>query len=63
MFGARKSASSREHAIHPARNRRNVSLSPANAASPSRHRLQCTWQELPTQACSGFAMNVIEHPC
>ena len=60
--GARKRASSFEHAIQPARKRLKVSDSPAKEFSPSRQRLACTWQELPIQVWSGLAMKVIEHP-
>jgi hypothetical protein len=62
IVGAKKIASSRAHAIQPARNCRKVSLSPANAFTPSRQRLACTWHELPIQVWSGLAMNVIEQP-
>src|SRR5947209_19048261 len=59
IVGARKSASSRAPAIHPARNRSNTEGSAANAFSPSRHSDAWMWHELAIHVWSGFAMNVI----
>ena len=61
-FGAKKSASSRAHAICPARYCRNVCVSPANALSPLRQSDEWMWHDDPIHDWSGFAMNVIEHP-
>jgi hypothetical protein len=62
IVGARKIASSRAHAICPARYCLNTSDSPANAFSPPRQRLEWMWHELPIQVWSGLAMNVTEQP-
>ena len=58
--GARKIASSRAHAICPARNDEKTASSPPNAFSPSRHRLEWMWHDEPTSEWSGLAMKVIE---
>ena len=47
MFGAKNTASSRPHAICPARYCRKMSLSPANALSSPRHSDEWMWHELP----------------
>src|ERR671919_3127571 len=62
IVGAVKIASSLRHAICPARYCSKTSDSPANAFSPSRQRLEWTWQEFPIQAWSGLAMKGIEQP-
>ena len=62
IVGAKKIASSRAHAIWPARNCLKVSDSPANALSPPRQSEAWMWQDEPIDVWSGFAMNVIEHP-
>src|SRR5579884_3296489 len=61
-FGAKKIASSRPHAIWPARYWRNSSDSPAKTFCPSRHSEEWMWQDDPNQRSCGFAMKVIEQP-